>query len=80
MVDIPIAREGITEKHFIVTTRRMFVESQTFDTKLQLLRKWMQALKAPSLDELAAETDQVKQFAQLLPFVLKRDDLMLCKR
>lgn len=40
----------------------------------------MEASKAPNSQELAAESDRVKQFAQLLPFVFKREDLMLCKR
>lgn len=38
VLDLPIAREGLTENHFVVPDRREFMEAQTRDTELQLLR------------------------------------------
>lgn len=36
--DLLIAHEGINEEHFVISTSRMFVESQLRDVNLQLLR------------------------------------------
>lgn len=40
----------------------------------------MKNLKAPTPNELAAESDRVKQLAKLMHFVFERNDLLLCQR
>lgn len=65
--------------HFVVPYRQAFLERQTRDTKMQLLRSWKKAAKAPTLDELAGKLTRMKQFAQLIPVVFDRDDLLFCK-
>lgn len=43
VVDLSIAQEGLTENHFVVPDRRIFIEAQARDTELQLLRLGKQA-------------------------------------
>lgn len=40
VVYLPIASEGLTEEHFIISDRRAFVESIARKTQQQLLRTW----------------------------------------
>lgn len=60
VVDLPIARDGLTENHFIVPNRRAFLEAQARDTKVQLLRSLRQRAKTPTLDELAGESTRLE--------------------
>lgn len=80
VVDLPYALEGLTNEHFVVPNCHAFVELQSRYKDLQILCRWMQTFIALTTDELAAESDRVKQLSHLLPFAFEHNDFLLCKR
>lgn len=51
VVDLPIAREGLTEAAIIGSTWSEFARAVAADPELQIVKKWLETNQVPTKDE-----------------------------
>ena len=80
VVNLPIARDGLSAEDLMVPTWSEFAEAVRADEELQEVKKWLEAGEVPTADLLAAQSARVKEFAQLFDQLKLRDGLLFLRR
>ena len=80
LVDLPISREGLLPKDFIIPTREELAAEQKADTELRQLRDWIESKQPPSAEGLAGFSGRIKSLAQIFDQISVREDVLVIRR